>query len=226
MKLTVMLTRIEGPSPPYDHNYLLASTVLAALKNRSAQAAAIIHDNTKTSPYVLSEIHPFPRRNGEFYFCFSTTNVRLAKLVEESFPNEANIRVGPTNFKVGGIKRSEVRASIPSPIEVATLSPVIVREKKNHSRCLIPDDAGYLDVLNDLVAAKIRKFAGPEETCKVLRVVPQAVRRRTVAGGTVLATKGHFFMHGSENGLRFILEHGLGANTAMGFGFVVPTGGW
>jgi CRISPR-associated endoribonuclease Cas6 len=100
-----------------------------------------------------------------------------------------------------------------------------VREPDDHTRCLIPQDKDYLSALNVLIKKKIERWVGDEGSCEVLRVVPQAIRKRRIANGNVLATKGHFYLHGTPKGLRFILEQGLGANTAMGFGFVVNVDG-
>lgn len=55
--VSVKLTRVDGPDPPYDHNFLLGSAVYKRLKETSDEAADVLHDSHARSAYVLSEIH-------------------------------------------------------------------------------------------------------------------------------------------------------------------------
>lgn len=224
LRKTIALEKVEGPVPLYDHNYLLASAFLSAIRNINPDVSRLIHDSTRTSPYVLSEIHPIKNYKTGYYFCVGTTSKTLSELISDAFSSGTRIKVDATVLRVIDIKAEEVPDSIPSPIELATLSPVLVREEKNHSQCLIPTDSRYLDALNRLVDAKISRFVGERAYCRVLRVVPTAIRRRRIADGFVLATKGKYYLEGDNAALKLILEHGLGANTAMAFGYMVPSG--
>ncbi len=226
MRLTIRVSLKSGKTAPYDHNYLLASAFLAVLKEHDPELSSILHDNLQTSSYVISEMYPARGEPALYYFCVGSSNDKLLELIDAAFRPGIPMRIASSAFEVVDVKQEQTPNDLPSPIEVATLSPVLVKNPNDHSRCVIPSDEGYLEIINELIKVKIDRFVGPSEWCRVMRVAPRAIRQRHISGGMVLATKGHFYLEGTPSALRFILEHGLGANTAMGFGFVVPSGRW
>ena len=226
MRLTIGLINESKKNPPYDHNYLLASAFLSVLREHDSGLSTILHDMKSTSPYVLSEI--FPRRDWDWtgYFCVGSSNSKLIKLISEALVPQTKIRVSDVEYSVSDIKVEPTPTDLPSPLELRTLSPVLVRESNNHSRCAIPTDACYLETLNRLLKSKIDGYVGKSHSCSVLRVIPDCVRKRHISNGIVLATKGTYFVEGSSDAISFLLDHGMGSNTSMGFGFVVPSGRW
>ncbi len=226
MKLIVSLDNISKKTPCYDHNYLLASAFLNQLRLSDPQLSGIIHDMKTTAPYVLSEIHSIKGVSWKHYFCIATSSKAIAAHIERTFRAGSDLFIGDVQLSVVDIRSEDIFDEMPSPLEVNTLSPVLVKEERNHGRCMLPSDSDYLKVLNQLITTKVHKFVGENDYCRVIRVEVQDIRRRHISNGVVLATKGRFYLDGTPKALKLILEHGLGASTAMGFGFVVPSGGW
>jgi len=191
-----------------------------------SEVSRIIHDMNTTAPYVLSEIYSIKGVAWKHYFCIATSSKPLLTKIERALQPGCELLIGDVRLSVEDVRKEIIFDDMPSPLEVATLSPVLVREENCHDRCMIPSDPYYIQELNKLVAVKVHKFAGENDYCRVMRVKVQNIRQRHISNGVVLATKGKFFLEGTPKALKFILEHGLGANPGMGFGFVVPSGGW
>lgn len=226
LRLIIGLDNLSRKTPNYDHNYLLASAFLNQLRSVSPELSETIHDMKTTAPYVLSEIYSIKGVAWKHYFCVATSSDVLVNNIEKAFRPGSEILIGDVRLGITDIRKESIFDDMPSPLEVTTLSPVLVRDGSDHGRCKIPKDSNYIDELNKLVASKVQKFAGENDYCRVIRVEAQDIRRRHISNGVVLATKGRFYLEGTSKALKFILEHGLGANPGMGFGFVVPSGGW
>lgn len=220
------LDNLSGKKPNYDHNYRLASAFLNHLRSVDPELSETIHDMKTTAPYVLSEIYSIKGVAWKHYFCIATSSDALVTNIERAFRPGSEFLIGDVRLRIADIRKESIFDEMPSPLEVTTLSPVLVRDGSNHGRCTIPKDPEYIDELNKLIAVKIKKFVGENDHCLVIKVESQDIRRRHISNGVVLATKGKFYLEGTPKALKFILEHGLGANPGMGFGFVVPSGGW
>lgn len=226
LRFVVSLDNLSRKTPSYDHNYRLASAFLNQLRSVDPELSETIHDMKTTAPYVLSEIYSIKGVAWKHYFCIATSSDALVANIEKAFQPGSELLIGDVRLRIADIRKEAIFDEMPSPLEVTTLSPVLVRERNDHGRCMIPKDPNYIDELNKLVAVKVQKFAGENDHCRVIRVEAQNIRRRHISNGVVLATKGKFYLEGTPKALKFILEHGLGANPGMGFGLVVPSGGW
>lgn len=220
MHLTARLTRLEGPDPPYDHNYRLGSAFLGALNQFSPEASEILHDSFRRSVYVLSEIHRVTGHPEESWFRVGTSHAKVADFVGKALAPGTRLRVGPTSFQVVGLF---VEEPVARPGEYVTLSPILLRDKET-GRHLVHDSNGYVDRLQAAANHQVKQYLKKEGTVRILRFEPQAVRKRTINGRTVLAQKGRFLMDGEEEELRLLVNHGIGMSPALGFGMVVGTG--
>jgi len=226
LRLVVGLENLSRKAPCHDHNYLLASAFLNQLKLLDPEVSLIIHDMKTTAPYVLSEIYSIKGVAWKHYFCIATSSNPLLTKIERAFQPGCELFIEDVRLRVLNVRKEIIFDDMPSPLEVVTLSPVLVREENDHEKCMLPSDPYYIQELNKLVAVKVEKFAGKNDYCRVMRVKVQNIRQRHISNGVVLATRGKFYLEGTPRALKFILEHGLGANPGMGFGFVVPSGGW
>ncbi|MGQ0534616.1 MAG: CRISPR-associated endoribonuclease Cas6 [Methanobacteriota archaeon] len=220
MHLAVSMTRVEGPDAPYDHNYLLGSAVLAMIRDDSVEAADVLHDGHSRKPYVLSEIHRVPGKPTEAWFRIGTSHERVANIMAKAFAPTTTFAVGPSRFRVNGVETHE---TVARPGEYVTLSPILLRDRET-DRCLVHDDANYRETVESAANHQVKQYLKREGTIRILQFEPQAVRKRTIRGKTVLAQKGRFLMDGAEDELRMLVDHGLGRSPAMGFGMVVATG--
>lgn len=217
MHVTVQLTRKEGPDPPYDHNFLLGSAVYQRLKKTSDKAADILHDSHERSAYVLSEIHRVSGKPKEAWFRMGTSNTAVVNLLVQAFAPGTELRIGKSRFRV---REAHVEEPTVRPGQFVTLSPILLEDPGSH-RSLVHDSEGYHASLQQAINAQIDNHLGEAGSVSVMQIVPQAVRKRTIDGGTFLAQKARLTLQGVPEHLSFLVNHGIGNSPALGFGMVV-----
>lgn len=217
MHVSVQLTRTDGPDPPYDHNFKLGSAVYQRLTKASKEGADALHDSHVRSPYVVSEIHRVPGHPEEAWFRVGTSNQAVTNLLTKAVQPGEVLRVGPTTFKVRElqVEQPEARSGL-----YFTISPILLHEEDSH-RSIVHDSGDYHTTLQSAINGQISNHLDETSTVSLRRVVPQAVRKRTIDGGTYLSQKAQLHLEGSEEHLRFLLNHGIGASPALGFGMVM-----
>lgn len=219
--LTVGLTRKDGPDPPYDHNFLLGSAVLSLLRDHSPEASQAIHDSPHRTAYVLSEIHRVTGKAKEAWFRVGTSHERVANIVGKALVPGTELRINATTFRIADLAIEEPTVR---PGEYVTLSPILLRDKETGQH-LVHDSPGYVERLQAAANHQVKQYLKKEGTIRVLRFEPQAVRKRTIKGRTVLAQKGRMLLDGPEDELRLMVDHGIGMSPALGFGMVVGNDG-
>lgn len=220
MHVSVQLTRTGGPDPPYDHNFMLGSAVYQRLQKISEEAADILHDSHERSAYVVSEIHRVPGQPKEAWFRVGTSNQSVVRLITEAFRPGETLRIGPSTFQ---LRELEVEEPPVRPGRFFTISPILLREEDSN-RSIVHDSDDYHGTLQSAINGQIQNNLGETSSVSVRRVEPQAVRKRTIDGGTYLAQKARVHLNGSEDHLRFLVNHGIGASPALGFGMVMLDG--
>jgi len=217
--VTVRLRRVEGPDPPYDHNFLLGSAVYHMLRERDSEASAVLHDSPHRTGYVLSEIHRVRGKPHEAWFRIGTSNETVARLLGEALAPGTKFTIGPTRFDVTGLEMEE---PIVRPGEFVTLSPILLTDKET-GKSLVHDADGYEKILEEAINAQVRNNLKTAGNVRVLHVEPQGVRKRRIKERAVLAQKARLLLEGPDEELRFLVNHGIGRSPALGFGMVVPT---
>lgn len=103
MHITIHMNRMDGPDPPYDHNFLLGSAVYTMLREASGDAATAVHDSPYRSAYVLSEVYRVRGRPKEAWFRMGTSSGALLRLAGKALSPGTDIQIGPTLFRVTGM---------------------------------------------------------------------------------------------------------------------------
>ncbi len=219
MHLCVRLRLTKGPRAPFDHNFLLGSAVYKHLHDLSEEVVDPLHDSPYRSPYVLSEIHHVANKPDEAWFRLGTSSEAVARAVGKALTPSTEVHIGGTAFQVTGLHMEEPMVR---PGEYVTLSPILLRDKEN-GQSLVHDSPGYVESLGSAINQQVHNYLRKDGTVKVVHFEPQAVRKRTIKGRTVLAQKGRMILDGGEEQLRLLVNHGIGASPALGFGMVVPT---
>ncbi len=219
--LIVRLTRLEGKDPPYDHNFLLGSAVYHLLQAQSEEVSKAVHDSPYRSAYVLSEVHRVTGRPREAWFRAGTGHHVIAGHLAKALAPGTIFEIGPATFQTRGLDLEEPSAT---PGEYVTLSPILLRDKDT-GRSLVHDFPRYPAILETAANVQVKNYLHREGTIRIGHFEPQAVRRRTIAGRTVLAQKGRFLAEGTEDELRLLIDQGIGLSPALGFGMVLPTEG-
>ncbi len=215
--ITVQLTKMEGPDPPYDHNFMLGSAVYSLLKEHAEDAADALHDSPYRSAYVLSEVHRVRGKPKEAWFRLGTSSDAVVKIAGRALTPSTHIRVGGTLFQITGL---HIEEPVVRPGEYVTLSPILLKDREN-GQSLVHDSPGYVESLASAINHQVRNYLKKEGTVKVVHFEPQAVRKRTIKERTVLAQKGRMILDGGEEELRLLVNHGIGLSPALGFGMVV-----
>lgn len=217
MHVSVKLTRVDGPDPPYDHNFLLGSAVYNRLKDSSEEAADILHDSHERSAFVVSEIHRVPGMAKEAWFRVGSSNQSVTRLMTEAFRPGEKLRIGPSTFE---LRELEVDEPNVRPGRFFTISPILLHEQDSN-RSIVHDSDDYHGTLQSAINGQIQNNLDETSSVSLRRVEPQAVRKRTIADSTYLAQKARLHLSGTEEHLRFLVNHGIGASPALGFGMVM-----
>jgi CRISPR-associated endoribonuclease Cas6 len=187
------------------------------LTKASEKGADALHDSHERSPYVVSEIHRLPGRPKEAWFRVGTSNQAVTNLLTKAFNPGDVLRVGPTTFEVRELQVDQPEAR---PGVHFTISPILLQEDDSH-RSIVHDSGDYHRILQTAINEQINNHLGETSTVSLRRVVPKAVRKRTIDEGTYLAQKAALHLDGSEEHLLFLLNHGIGASPALGFGMIM-----
>lgn len=196
---------------------MLGSAVYSLLKENAEDAADALHDSPYRSAYVLSEVHRVHGKPKEAWFRLGTSSEVVTRIAGRALTPSTEMRVGGASFQVTGLRIEE---PIVRPGEYVTLSPILLRNKEN-DQSLVHDSPGYVESLEAAINSQVQNYLKKEGTVKVVHFEPQAVRKRKIKDRTVLAQKGRMILDGEEEQLRLLVNHGVGASPALGFGMVV-----
>jgi CRISPR-associated endoribonuclease Cas6 len=197
---------------------MLGSAVYSLLQECSDEAAEVLHESPHRSAYVLSEIHRVRGRPEEAWFRVGSSSETVVRLIGKAFPPTTEVVVGPAKFQVTGI---EVQEPVVRPGEFVTLSPILLTDTET-GQSLVHDSNGYSEILQAAMNAQIEGSTKTAGNIRLIRLVPQAVRKRTIKDRMFLTQKARLLMDGPEEQLRFLVNHGVGRSPALGFGMIVP----
>lgn len=223
MQITIRLQQQSPKSVSYNHNFSLGSALYEALRAFHPDVARELHDSHDRAKFAVGEIYHHPRFRGEASFRVASPDERLLRMIAGSLVSCGKMQIGQSAYVVKGAEAHPTPTELPAPLGVHTLSPVLIRDRES-PQSLVMDNCPYPDVLASAINHDVRKLTGREGSVSVLRMDKLQVRKRTLAGRTVMAQKGTFWLDGDPRDLAHVLDHGIGQSTALGFGLVVPEG--
>ncbi len=222
MQMTIRLRQASDRSASYDHNFVLASAVNEAMRAHHADLSRQLHESRDRSPIAIGEIYHLAARRGEASFRIASPDERLLRLVGGALVTTGKMQVGPAQYVVIGADAHPPFEPF-APMGVHTLSPVYIRDRES-SQSLLHDNCDYPRVLADVINHDVRRASGRDGSVRVLNMTKLEVRKRTLAGRTVMGQKGTFWLDGDPRDLAHVLDWGVGHSTALGFGLVVVEG--
>lgn len=222
-QVSVRISQTSDRSVSYDHNYSLGSAINEAMRANHADLWREVHKSAERSKYAVGEIYHLPHRRGEATFRVSSPDERLVRLIGGALVSTGKMQIGQSQYAVQGVDTHSDPDPV-APFGVHTLSPILVRGRDS-PLSLVHDNCDYPRVLADVINHDIQRVAGRPGSVKVLNMTDLAVRKRSLAGRTVMAQKGTFWLDsGDGRDLKHVLEWGIGHSTALGFGLVVMEG--
>jgi CRISPR-associated endoribonuclease Cas6 len=225
MQMSVRIQQQTPRSVSYDHNYPLGSAMYEALRAFHPDLAREMHQSPERAKLAVGEIYHLPRQRGEAVFRVSSPDERLLRLLGGALVATGKLHVGQAVYAVEGTQVHPT-PDLAAPTGVHTLSPVLIRGRGEDRRSLVHDNCEYTKVLAEVINHDVKRATGREGTVQVLRMDKLDVRKRTLAGRTVMAQKGTFWLDGDSRDLQHVLDWGIGHSTGLGFGMVVEeTGG-
>lgn len=222
MQMTVRLTQSSPRSASYDHNYPLSAAINEAMRAHHADFSRKLHESRERSPLAIGEIYHLAHARGEASFRIASPDERLLRLVAGALVTTGKMQVGPAQYLVMGADAHPTVDPI-APLGVHTLSPVLIKSKDS-PLSLVHDNCDYPRVLADVINHDVKRATGRDGTIRVLNMTKLEVRKRTLAGRTVMAQKGTFWLDGDARDIQHALDWGVGHSTALGFGMVVGEG--
>lgn len=222
MQMTIHLRQETPRSVSYDHNYSLGSAIYEAMRGFQADVARALHESTDRAKLAVGEVYHHARRRGEASFRVASPDERLLRVVSASLMACGRMQVGQSTYAVTGALAHPSPDPL-APLGLHTLSPVYIKDRES-PRSLVHDNCDYSTVLASVVNRDVKRATGRDGSVSVLRMEKLEVRKRTLAGRTIMAQKGTFWLDGDPRDLAHVLDWGVGQSTALGFGLVVPEG--
>ncbi|MEV3871739.1 CRISPR-associated endoribonuclease Cas6 [Streptomyces sp. NPDC049906] len=147
---------------------------------------------------------------------FGSPAPELAAALVSSLSKRTEIRWGAARLRVRGVALDVTTPSPSGPVELATLTPVIVKGENGY---LLPEDELYLDRLRHNLAHKASVLGLPAPTgVRVLEAGPR--RKFTVRGAPRIGALVRVSMDADGRFVDALRSWGLGLDTMQGFGWI------
>ena len=224
MKLILTFSPPKEKMIPFDHNYMVGSSLYRLLAAQSPEYAQALHNKTNHKGYVISSLLPSGKRiydqgiGAERYVLIvaSRDNNLLAAL-QVAIQKQGHLNVN--NSLLPLIQATIVNINIPPPpCELLTKSPVLIKKDKRFIR---PDDAGFNEEVLDWIKRKYAHYyQKPCPEIRLFNIVNYENKLKVVKLNKLACTVMRFFIDAPEDVIEMLLTEGLGSKTALGFGFV------
>ena len=216
---------VSGAILPYDHQYMLYSSLLNQIDHVDSGLARLIHTE-KTKPlFVMSQIIPAGNRSftpdgikaDRFVLIFVSDDEKILDRIDRSFSEFGHLEVGPMVLNY----HSSTRLAVPSPPttpELVTRSPIIL---KGNGKYISFGDSNFSDILKSAILRKAMAVGGSQaESISFLRIVEGRRKAFTVHSAKIPCSIIKFIIDADRTILDTILIYGIGAKTQMGFGMI------
>jgi CRISPR-associated endoribonuclease Cas6 len=223
MQMTVELRQESERPVDYDHNYRLAASIFEAIRAFHPEAGRAMHASRERSKLAIGEIYHLPRAKYEASFRIASPDEHLLRLVGGALVAVGKLQVGKATYVVRGTEM-HATGELPPPVGLHTLSPILIRGRDS-PLSLVHDNCDYPTVLAEVINYDIKRATGRAGSVRVVNMGKLEVRKRSLAGRTVMAQKGTFWLDAADGrDLGHVLDWGVGHSTGMGFGMVVSEG--
>ncbi len=220
MQMTIRLRQESRTSVSYDHNYSLSAAINEAMRAFHPEFSRELHRSPERAKYAVGEIYHLAHARGEASFRIASPDERLLRMLAGALVSTGKMQVGKSEYLVTGTEAHAAPETC-APAGIHTLSPILIRDPDS-PQSLVMDNCSYATVLASVINHDIHKITGRKGTVSVLNQAKLEVRKRTLAGRTVMAQKGTFWLDGAAEDIAHVFEWGVGQSTALGFGLVVP----
>lgn len=210
---------------PYDHSYLVYSSLLQALQEKDGQLDTIIHSEKKSPLYAMSNL--IPSGNCKFtskgmnahklVLLISSAHDDILSRFEKAISLAGHIKVGPAvlNYHSSSMTDIVVPSSVP---ELVSRSPIVLRDS---NRYVTSGDSDFIHVLKSKIIAKVSATDNLHNPrISLLRLTWNKKKVFTVHSGKVPCSLVKFVIDADEPVLKNILTYGIGAKTQLGFGMI------
>lgn len=224
MKLILTFSPPKEKMIPFDHNYMVGSSVYRLLATQSSEYAEAIHNKTGNKGYVISNLLPSGKRfydqgiGAERYVLIvASRDQNLLAALQIAIQKQGHLNVN--NSLLPLIQVNIVNINIPPPpCELLTKSPVLI---KKDSRFLRPDDAGFNESVLEWIQKKyVHYYQKPYPEIRLFNIINYEKKFRAVKLNKLPCTIMRFFIDAPEDVISMLLTEGLGSKTALGFGFI------
>lgn len=223
---------------PFNYNYILSSIIYNKIAD--LELASELHDSISFKFFTFSQINVAKRRitedgiiakDGRFNFIISSPNEYLIKSLIEGFLDDLIVQFRDKELFIEKIELlRELDAE--SKMEFKTLSPIIVRKKKEIDGKLkiwdlAPGDEFYRALENNLIK-KYLKFNNLVETDKKINIYSEmkSVKRKRISfnkGPNTTFNRAYMMdiiLEGDLDLIKFAYDCGLGERGSGGFGCI------
>ena len=209
---------------PYDHQYLLYSSILNSVKGADENLVSKIHDNSHSPRFSLSQLLPVGEREfkgsgikaDRFIFFISSLDVTILEKIKFGIESKNYIIIGNNRMLIHSIKFETPRISS-EIVNMISRSPVIL---KNENKYITTSDENFSTILQNNIISKYKKVTGKEPYIKFIRLTNSKSKLSILKGAGIPSSMLTFTIGANYELLDFIVNVGIGAKTQMGFGYI------
>lgn len=224
MKLILTFSPPKEKMIPFDHNYMVGSSLYRLLATQSSEYAEVLHNRTNHKGYVISNLLPSGKRfydggiGAERYVLIvASRDNNLLAAIQVALQKQGQLNVNNSFLPL--IQANIVNIKIPPPpCELLTKSPVLI---KKDGRFIRPDESGFNETVLDWIKKKYgHYYQKPCPEIRLFNIVNYEKKARVVKLNKLPCTVMRFFIDAPEDVIEMLLTEGLGSKTALGFGFI------
>lgn len=219
----------DAPSLAWEDVHGAARAVVyELLSSQDAGLAQALHDEgwngqpLKPLGLTSPQFKGAPRKKGVYTTSrdgsvwFGSPAPEIASVLVAALASRTELVWGRTRLRVGGFALDVVPLTVDGPVELTTVTPVVV---KHESRYLLPGENHFIDRLQHNLSHKADVLGLPAPT--QLRVLEAGPRRRfTVRGAPRIGARVRVSMEASGRFVDALRSWGLGLDTVQGFGWI------
>ncbi|VVB54922.1 CRISPR associated protein Cas6 [uncultured archaeon] len=224
MKLILTFSPPKEKMIPFDHNYMVGSSLYRLLATQSPEYAETIHNKTNHKGYVISNLLPSGKRvydqgiGAERYVLIvASRDHNLLAAIQVAIQKQRHLNVNNSILPL--IQASIVNINIPPPpCELLTKSPALIKKNKRFIR---PDDPGFNEAVLEWIQKKyVHYYQKPCPEIRLFNIINYEKKLKVVKLNKLPCTVMRFFIDAPEDIIEMLLTEGLGSKTALGFGFI------
>ena len=210
---------------PYDHQYVMYSSILLAINKYDPALAHEIHDKNAFPQFTMSQLIPAGDRDflpegikaKRFVLMIISKNDKIINSCQKSLQESKKLSIADTRLIYHSSRVVDVREPPEIP-ELVSRSPIVL---KSGGKYISFGDEEFLDTLKSNILGKVKAIHNSSTgRISFVRVLEGRKKAYTIHSAKVSCSIIRFIIDADRVVLDTIMNYGIGSKTQMGFGMV------